>query len=370
VVLDRIVFAGGGTGGHLYPALAVAAELRRRRPAAPVSFIGARRGLERRVVPAAGYPLLALRISGIQGRGLPARLVAAVAAAWAVARCLFHMLVRRPALVVGVGGYASGPAVLAAWLLGVPTMLMEQNHFPGATNRWLAPRADAVCVPSAAARNRLGGKGIVTGNPVRREFVEIGDPPGAPVLSVLVFGGSRGARSINRAAAAAANRLARLDPAPAIVLQTGPDDGDRVRAAYGDYPAGRAETLPYLDDMPERMAAADLVICRAGATTIAELAAAGRPAVLVPFPHATDDHQRHNAEELAGAGAAIVVDDGEFDGERFATLIAELDSNRVRLLAMGLAARDAARPDATRRIADVAERLIAGMPVEEERRVS
>jgi UDP-N-acetylglucosamine--N-acetylmuramyl-(pentapeptide) pyrophosphoryl-undecaprenol N-acetylglucosamine transferase len=366
----RIVFAGGGTGGHLYPALAVANTLRRRDPGASISFIGARRGLERRLVPRAGYPLLLLGISGIKGRGLPARVAAALAAAWAVVRCLARMVVRRPDLVVGVGGYASGPAVLAGWLLGVRTMLIEQNHLPGATNRWLAPRAGAVCVPSETARERLGGTGIVTGNPVRREFAGIGDPPGAESLSLLVFGGSRGARSINRAASGALGGLARLESPPRIVHQTGEADEEPVRDAYRAYPEDRAEVVPFLDDMPRRMAEADLVICRAGATTVAELAAAGRPSLLVPFPHATDDHQRRNAEELERTGAAIVIDDGELDGELLARRVAELDADRERLRKMGHAARSVARPDAADRIADVAERLIAGLPADGGRDVS
>ena len=193
-----IVFAGGGTGGHLFPALAVAAELAKRHPEASISFIGDSRGLEQELVPAAGYPLRSLRVSGLKGRGALARIRAALAAAWAVCRCTRWMFASRPDLVIGVGGYASGPAVLAASWMKVRTMVMEQNHYPGATNRWLAPRVDAVCLPSEAARARLGGLGFVTGNPVRAEFLGIGEPPAGPQLSLLVFGGSRGARSINR----------------------------------------------------------------------------------------------------------------------------------------------------------------------------
>jgi len=171
--VNKIVIAGGGTGGHLFPALALADELKRRHPAAQIEFIGSKRGLEQQLLPRAGFPLFSLRLSGIKGRGPFARLAAAIAAGWAVCRCALHMLASRPQLVVGVGGYASGPAVLAARLLKITTMIMEQNHYPGATNRWLAPRVDAVCLPSDAARERLGGTGIVTGNPVRAEFARI-----------------------------------------------------------------------------------------------------------------------------------------------------------------------------------------------------
>lgn len=355
----RIVIAGGGTGGHVFPALAVADELRRRTDEAQITFVGGQRGLETRLVPQAGYPLRTLRMSGLKGASLPARAAATGMAAAAVVRCLGWMARRRPDLVMGVGGYASGPAVLAARTLGVRTMILEQNHFPGATNRWLAPRVDAVCVPSEAARRRLGGRGIVTGNPVREAFTRIGPPPGGPGLSLLVFGGSRGARSINRAMTEALPQLAAMRPVPRIVHQTGPEALEAVRAAYGAVPAlSQAEVAPFLDDMPLRLADADLVLARAGATTLAELAAAGRPAILVPYPHAADDHQRLNAEAVAEAGAAVWILDGELTGVRLSASVAELAADPARRLRMGEAARGLARPDAAARIADVALSLV------------
>jgi UDP-N-acetylglucosamine--N-acetylmuramyl-(pentapeptide) pyrophosphoryl-undecaprenol N-acetylglucosamine transferase len=358
--VTKIVFAGGGTGGHLFPALCVADELRRRHPTASISFIGARRGLEQRLVPDKGYPLLSLRLWGIKGRGTAAKLVAGAAAGLAVCRCLLHMLGSRPELVVGVGGYASGPAVLAARLLKIKTMIMEQNHFPGATNRWLAPRVDLVCVPSPVARERLGGRAIVTGNPIRAEFAAIGDPPGGKNLSLLVFGGSRGARSINRAVSAALDQLARLDPPPRIVHQTGTEDEAAVREAAASYPNGLYEVCSFIEDMSARLAVADLVVCRAGASTLAELTAAGRPAILVPYPHAADDHQRHNAETMQASGAAVVVPDSELDGGRLAEQIEQLAASSEKRRSMGLAARELAMPDAAQRIADAAETLIRG----------
>jgi UDP-N-acetylglucosamine--N-acetylmuramyl-(pentapeptide) pyrophosphoryl-undecaprenol N-acetylglucosamine transferase len=353
-----IVFAGGGTGGHLFPALAVAGELRRRRPCAAIVFIGGTRGLETRLVPQAGFPLRTLRVTGLKGTNLRGRLLAGGAAALAVLRCVGWFLTRRPDLVVGAGGYASGPAVLAAWLLRVPTMLMEQNHFPGATNRWLAPRADAVCVPSEAAKSRLRGIGLVTGNPVRPEFTAIGPPPNAARMALLIFGGSRGARSINRAVIAALPQLAAMTPPPRIVHQTGPEEHAAVARAYTAYPALNADVRPFLDDMPQQLAAADLVVCRAGATTLAELAAAGRPAILVPFPFAADDHQRANAEAVRDAEAAVVVEDHDLDGARCAAEIAALAADRSRRLRMAESSRTLARPDAVAAIADVAEALL------------
>jgi UDP-N-acetylglucosamine--N-acetylmuramyl-(pentapeptide) pyrophosphoryl-undecaprenol N-acetylglucosamine transferase len=270
------------------------------------------------------------------------------------------MLAPRPDLVVGVGGYASGPAVLAALLLRIRTMIMEQNHFPGATNRWLAPRVNAVCLPSEAARERLGGLGTVTGNPVRAEFFDIGEPPGGSALSLLVFGGSRGARSINTALAEAAEALSRLDPPPRIVHQTGTEDDQPTRDSYADYPRGQYEAIAFLEDMPARLAAADLVVCRAGASTLAELAAAGRPAILIPYPFAADDHQRHNAETVRRSGAAVVIRDDELDGGRLAKHIEELAADPERRRSMRQAASALAKPNAAGEIVDIAERLIAG----------
>jgi UDP-N-acetylglucosamine--N-acetylmuramyl-(pentapeptide) pyrophosphoryl-undecaprenol N-acetylglucosamine transferase len=358
--VKKIVIAGGGTGGHLFPALAVADEFGRRHPESYIEFIGSGYGLEQRLVPGAGYPLLALRLRGLKGRGPVAKFAAASAAGWAVCRCVLRMLASRPDLVVGVGGYASGPAVLAALLLKIKTMIMEQNHFPGATNRWLAPRVDAVCVPSEAARERLGGLGTVTGNPVRAEFFDIGDPPCGDALSLLVFGGSRGARSINTAMTAAADALSGIDPPPRIAHQTGSDEDPAIGESYAEYPQGSYEAVTFMEDMPARLAAADLVVCRAGASTLAELAAAGRPAILIPYPYAADDHQRHNAEFVRSSGAAVVIADDELDGGRLAKHIEELAADPERRRSMGRAARGLAKPNAAGEIVDIAERLITG----------
>jgi UDP-N-acetylglucosamine--N-acetylmuramyl-(pentapeptide) pyrophosphoryl-undecaprenol N-acetylglucosamine transferase len=242
-------------------------------------------------------------------------------------------------------------------------MLMEQNHFPGATNRWLAPRVDAACVPSEAAKARLGGIGLVTGNPVRPAFAAIGPPPNAARTSLLVFGGSRGARSINRAVVAALPRLAAMTPAPRVVHQTGAEEHETVARAYREHPGLDGDVRPFLDDMAIRLADADLVLCRAGATTLSELAAAGRPAILVPFPFAADDHQRANAEVVRDAGAAVVVLDRDFDGARCAAEVEALSADRARRERMAAASRTLARPDAAARIADVADALLAGKEV-------
>jgi UDP-N-acetylglucosamine--N-acetylmuramyl-(pentapeptide) pyrophosphoryl-undecaprenol N-acetylglucosamine transferase len=354
--LRRVVFAGGGTGGHLFPALAVADAIAKLRPGLRIEFVGARRGLESRLVPRAGYPLHTLPLSGLKGASVPARILAAAGAGLGVLRCVAAFLGRRPSLVIGVGGYASGPAVVAAWLLRVPRMLMEQNHFPGATNRFLAPRADLVCVPSEAARARLNGHGVVTGNPVRAAFSAIGPAPSGERVSLLVFGGSRGARSINRAVVEALPRLAEAVPGLTIVHQTGEAERDAVAAAYGQFPSLPSTVLAFIDDMPRRLAEAELVVCRAGATTLAELAAAGRPAILVPYPHAADDHQRLNAEAVRDAGGAVVLP----DGAPVAGEIVALGADRPLRLRMATAMKTLARPDAASRIAALGLALAEG----------
>ena len=366
--LFEIVFAGGGTGGHLFPALAVAEELRRCLPEASVNFIGGKRGLEQTLVPRAGYKLRSLGLWGLKGKGALARIKAVVAAGMAVVRCAAWFVSSRPKLVIGVGGYASGPAVLAAWLLNVlkilkiKTMVLEQNHFPGATNRFLAPRVDAVCVPSADAQKRLGCPATITGNPVRAAFREIGDPPGGSRLSIVIFGGSQGSRSINQALPRILQNLPSGTTTPRIVHQTGMADETAVRAAYAGYPAELIDIQSFIEDMPACLAAADLAICRAGATTVAELAAGGRGAILIPLPHAADDHQRHNAETLAKVGAARIVSDQELAGDSLGSIIEELASDPGLTRRMGHAAASLDLPHATERIAQIAMSLISGEP--------
>ncbi|MDH3591731.1 MAG: undecaprenyldiphospho-muramoylpentapeptide beta-N-acetylglucosaminyltransferase [Planctomycetota bacterium] len=359
----EVILAGGGTGGHLFPALAVADELKRRRPDTTIGFVGSRDGLENRLVPAAGYPLWTLPLSGLKGAGAARRMRAAAAAAVGTVRCAAWMAGRGIRLVVGAGGFASGPAVLAARVTLKKTMLLEQNHFPGATNRALARGAHAVCLPGPDAAARIGGRRFVVGNPVRPAFAALAPLEARPDPTLLAFGGSRGARSLNRALVRALPALAARAVPPRIVHQTGPADHATTRESYANlYPAERFEVVPFLDDMPARMETADLVLARSGAGTIAELAAAGRPAILVPYPHAADDHQRYNAQALVDAGAAQLVPDAQLaDEEWIDALTALLDDADARVR-MGRAARTLARADAAARIVDLAEALLDGRP--------
>jgi UDP-N-acetylglucosamine--N-acetylmuramyl-(pentapeptide) pyrophosphoryl-undecaprenol N-acetylglucosamine transferase len=363
-----VLIAGGGTGGHLYPGIAVAREIVARVSDAQVAFVGTAAGLEARVVPREGFALDVIRSAGLKGkaigplvRGLGLLPLSAVDAWNVVTR-------RRPAVVIGVGGYSSGPVVLIAALRGIPTMLIEQNAMPGLTNRLLARVVDAAAITYEESGRFFGSKAFVSGNPVRPEFFQDegayghqgddisrrrdGDLAGSPsrTARVLVFGGSQGAHAINMAMVEAAPRLA-AEPRVAITHQTGERDLEMVRDSYRR--AGlEARVEPFLFAMDREMKAADLVVCRAGATTLAELTAAGRAAILVPLPTATDDHQRKNALALVRQGAAHMLDQRELSGDRLAAEIVAFAENADERRQVGQTARQLARPDAARVIVD------------------
>ncbi len=363
----RVLIAGGGTGGHLYPGIALARELTRRDAHTAVTFVGTAAGVEARVVPREGFPLELIRVAGLKGkRGLErikgfAILPLAALDAWRIVSRL------RPDVVVGVGGFASGPVIMLAALRGYPTMLLEQNAVPGITNRLLARVVRSAALTFDEALRFFPGTGFVAGNPVRPEFFRSDAPlaswqseikeaddrynPPLHAARVLIFGGSQGAHAINVAMVAAAPKLAAAGTRLAITHQTGERDVDLVRSAYRN--AGlEARVEAFLFTMDREMTGADIVIARAGATTLSELAAAGRPAILVPLPTATDDHQRKNAEVVARAGGAEVIDERELTGERLAERILALAADPTRQQQMAEAMQRFARPDAAARIAD------------------
>jgi UDP-N-acetylglucosamine--N-acetylmuramyl-(pentapeptide) pyrophosphoryl-undecaprenol N-acetylglucosamine transferase len=352
----RVVVAGGGTGGHLYPGIAVARELLKRLPDTQVTFAGTERGIEAKVIPREGFALDLLRSAGLKGVS-PAALARGLLLLPLGCVDGWRILSRRsPDVVVGVGGYSSGPVVLAAALRRIPTLLMEQNAVPGFTNRRLARMVDAAAVTFDETVTYFGRRGFVTGNPVRAEFFEsdgtnAAGAGGATPPRVLIFGGSQGAHAINMAMVEAAPKLAALPGGLAITHQTGERDLERVRDAYRR--AGlEARVEPFLFAMDREVKAADVVVARAGATTLAELTAAGKPAVLIPLPTAADDHQRKNAEVLARAGAAEVIDQRTMTGSSLADRILALAGDAPKRAAMARAAKALARPDAARAIAD------------------
>jgi UDP-N-acetylglucosamine--N-acetylmuramyl-(pentapeptide) pyrophosphoryl-undecaprenol N-acetylglucosamine transferase len=353
--LRSVLIAGGGTGGHLFPGLAVAEEVRRREPGAQVVFAGTSRGLEARAVPVAGYPLDLIRSAGLKGKSIGARVRGAGTIPLSLVDAWRVLSRRRPRIVIGVGGYSSGPVVLVAALRGIPTLVLEQNATPGLTNRLLSRWVRAAAVTYDAALPHFRGKGFVAGNPVRAEFVAAGATVRVtPFPSVLVLGGSQGAHAVNVAMAAAAPALLRRWTALTLVHQTGERDAALVRDAY-DRSGVRAHVAPFLDDVALRMRDADLVVGRAGATSLAELAAIGRAALLVPFPAATDDHQRRNAEVLVAAGAARMIEQRDLTADRLTAAIDELLGDRAALEAMGRAMRGFARPHAA---ADIVDRMM------------
>ncbi len=368
----RVLIAGGGTGGHLYPGVAVAREILARRPDASVIFVGTSRGIEARVVPREGFVLETIRSGGLKGKSAAALLRGLLLLPASALDAWQTISRRRPSLVIGVGGYSSGPVVALAALRGIPTLLMEQNAMPGLTNRSLARIVKAAAVTYEGSIGYFGRKAFVAGNPVRPEFLtespeaagveqraydEHSMPPGA--ARILVFGGSQGAHAINVAMVEAAPRLAAATPRLAITHQTGERDLAMVRDGYRS--AGlEARVEPFLFAMDREMKAADLVICRAGATTLAELMAAGRPSILIPLPTATDDHQRRNAQALVAHGAAEMVEQRELSGERLAGEIVALATNGRRRRSMRENARRMAKPDAARLIVDCILRLAGG----------
>lgn len=357
---QTLMIAGGGTGGHIYPAIAIASEYIARDPSRKVIFVGTERGLEKTIVPKAGFPLEFISVGGLKGKGgldllrNIARLPLGIIQAFGVVGR------HRPDVVLGVGGYSSGPVLLAARLRGVPTIIHEQNAYPGLTNRWLAKFVKAVVVafPDALARlNRPDG--VVTGNPVRKEFFATHRQP-APAgrQRLLIFGGSQGSRVLNDAMTGALLFLSRLKGRLDIVHQTGPNELKKVQEAYrtsGAFP--NARVVPYLDPIVDEIAAADLVVCRAGAMTIGELSAIGRAAIFVPFAAATNNHQELNARVVERAGGGVVITESELSPERLGQAIADIVNDPQRVRNMGEAARSLAAPDAGKKIVDQIEQI-------------
>lgn len=359
----RLLLAAGGTGGHVIPALVVAREFRRRDPARQVLFVGTARGLESRLVPAAGFSLELLTIGMLQGQSLGTRLRTLAALPHAIARAFSILREFQPHVVLGVGGYAAGPVMLAAAFRGTPLAVLEPNAHPGLSNRWVAPYvARAFLAFSEAERYFLPHRSLLTGIPVREEFFAVPTREhrqAQAARTVLVFGGSQGARRLNQAVIEALPKLAHSEPPLTLLHQTGESEYNRVREAV-ERTTARAEVTAYVEQMWEAFARADMVVCRAGANTLAELAAAGRAAILVPFPSAADQHQLRNAQALERLGAARLILDREMNGETLLSALRELLAQPEQLHRMEAAMRRLAHPDAASQIVSELER-VAGL---------
>ena len=349
-----VLFAGGGTGGHLFPGIALAEEFKQRDSEVKIVFAGTRHGLEARVIPEIGYPLVFLKVQGLVGvKGLK-RLKALFNFPKSVIQALILLVRYRPTLVVGLGGYASAPVMLAAMVAGLPWVLQEQNAYPGLVNRLLAPFAGAVFIAFDKAREQLKSKKVYNyGNPLRSHLqpqaVVKDENSGAAGFNILVVGGSQGARVLNQVVPQAVAALAGQYPDLEIVHQSGKHGFAEVNKAYADSNC-QVEVKEFIDDIGSRYLAADLVICRAGALTLAELAELGKAAILVPFPYAAHDHQLFNARAFAEKGAAIVQVESEFTVAGLQEEIEHLLKHPEILKEIGRAASKLARPRAREEI--------------------
>lgn len=357
----RVLIAGGGTGGHIFPALAVARELVARH-GAEILFVGTERGLETRLVPQAGFPLHLIRVGPLNNVSFATRLrtLADIPASLFACRRLIREY--KPGVVLGIGGYASGPGVAAALFSGTPTMLFEPNAMPGLANRLVGKRVQAAAVNFPAA-TRWFRNAEVTGIPVRPGFFGLEAPPADAPPHLLVFGGSQGARLFNQTMPKIVAALLEAVPGLTILHQCGAKHVEPTQAAFKTSGADprRWQVSAFLDDMPARFAKAHLVMSRSGASTVAELAAASKPSLLVPFAAAADDHQRRNAEEMAKAGASVMLVESDLaTPDKLLAALKELLASPQRLAEMAAAAKTQAHPGAAERIADKLAELAAG----------
>lgn len=354
----KVIIAGGGTGGHLFPGIAVAREIQRRDARSTILFVGAEQGIETRIIPKEGFELRTLPIGGIKGLGISRQLrnLAGMVSGVFKARRILRDF--SPDVVIGVGGYASFPMLGAATLGGYPRVVMEQNAVPGLANRVLGKWVDFAAVTDARTEAYFGSRAVVTGNPVRPEFKSISPKVHTAPFTVLVFGGSQGAQSINKAVIEALDSLDDWKGRLRFIHQTGERQLEDVKRAY-ERKGFEADVRSFFNNFHEQYAAADLIVARSGATTVAEVKAAGRAAILVPFPFATDDHQTKNARAMADEKAALLISNSDLTGKRLADAIRDLMGNPQRLEEIERNARSMAILDAEARIVGLVESAVA-----------
>jgi UDP-N-acetylglucosamine--N-acetylmuramyl-(pentapeptide) pyrophosphoryl-undecaprenol N-acetylglucosamine transferase len=365
----KLLIAGGGTGGHVFPAMAIAREWLSRGSEREVVLVGTTRGIEMKLVPQAGLPLETLRVAGLKGKGGGTLLKNLFKLAPAMLDAARVFKKHKPVAAFGVGGYAAGPMLLTTWLRGIPNVIFEPNAEPGFTNKTLARISTRIATGYEISARTWGAKAVVTGCPVRQEFLTIAQRIPQKPLRVLITGGSQGALPVNRAFVDAMNFLATRKNEMSIVHQTGERDYDAVRTAYARHVI-LAEVVPFLGNMPERFEWADIIVCRAGAITAAEVAAAGRAAIFIPFGRATDSHQLRNAQEMAKQGAGLVITEAELTGERLSKEIFALLDEPQQIERMSMAARRLSWPNATRDIVNLIEQAAGIAPPSEKVRAA
>ncbi len=353
----RVLIAAGGTGGHIYPGIAVANEILQRDEKSEVKFVGTERGLESRIVPENGFELLTIESKGLKSVGLVGKIkgLALLPKSFLQARKILEQF--KPDLVAGAGGYVTGPVLLMASLMRIPTLAMDSNALPGFTNRQLARFVTKAALTFEEALPYFGDKGVVTGNPVRKEFFEIEPKDRGEKINLLLFGGSQGARAINLAMIDALANLKNVKDKLNITHQTGKLDFETVKKGYAENDWSEADIREYISDMVSQFEKTDLIISRAGATTCAELAAAGKVAIMIPLPTAADDHQRKNAEALENNGAAKMILQKDLDGESLAKVIKDFINSPEKITEMEKNAKKMARADAASATVDLIEEL-------------
>ncbi len=353
----KVIFAAGGTGGHIFPAIAVAKEIMKRDSGGEVLFVGTARGLETRIVKENGFQLSLINSAGLKNVGIAGKMkgLAVLPKSFLEARQIIRQF--RPHVVVGGGGYVSGPVLMMAAIMGVPTLVMDSNALPGFTNRQLARFVDKAALTFDVSLPYFGKKGVVIGNPVRHEFFAIEPKQRTGNFHVLIFGGSQGARAINNAMTDALEHLVPFADRLTITHQTGESDFERIRSAYAGSAFANADVRPFISDIFNEFGEADLIISRAGATTCAELAAAGKASIMVPLPTAADDHQRKNAEALESNGAAKMILQKDVTGELLASEISKLIDAPREITEMESAAKAIGREDAAEKAVDLIEEL-------------
>lgn len=353
----KVLIAAGGTGGHIYPGIAVAKEIMRRNGASEVLFVGTSRGFEKRIVPENGFQLSLITSAGLKNVGIVGKLkgLGVLPISFIEAARLLHEF--RPDVVVGAGGYVSGPVLLMASVMRIPTLVMDSNALPGFTNRKLARFVDKAALTFDEAVPFFGNKGVVTGNPVRKEFFGVPRKERGEKTNILVFGGSQGARAINNAMTNALPLLESRADRLRIVHQTGEADFEKTREMYSRSRIDDHEVRAFISDMFVEFGNADIVICRAGATSCAELAAAGKASIMVPLPTAADDHQRKNAEAFVRAGASLMLLQADLNGESLSQAIIELIESPQKVNEMEDAARKLGKSDAAEATVDIIETL-------------
>jgi UDP-N-acetylglucosamine--N-acetylmuramyl-(pentapeptide) pyrophosphoryl-undecaprenol N-acetylglucosamine transferase len=365
----RVIIAAGGTGGHLYPGVALAREFVRQDPETEMIFVGTTRGLETKVLPREGFELVTIKASGVMGKGLRDVVRGVTAVPVGVAQCLKLCRTRRPDLVIGIGGYVTPPLIGASFLLGVKRVLVEPNAHPGVANRLLSPLANLVFVSFPETFRVFGAaKARLLGTPIRRDFaagaretIEGASSEAVDRMpALLILGGSQGSRAINRAVTSAVPTLLARYPQLRVIHQTGERDFEEVSGAYKErsFPGSIPQVTPFLYDMPRTFKQAGLIVSRAGATTLAEITASGKPAILVPYPYAIHGHQERNALVLERAGAAVVMHEEVLTGDLLARQVLNLIENPARLKTMSECSLALGRPDAAERVVAACRELV------------